>query len=725
MTAPTAAEFITIVVSWSIISALLPDQQLVVMDWLKNNHPAVITAAIFGLGFVIFLYASSSQFISYDAYWHLKMGQDLLSNGLSPEIDHYSFTFPNQPISSIPYLFQIILSIFVSIFGSPEGFQLLKMFSINIFMVAIYFYYKEIKAPWQIIFITLPYIFLFLLFRFNHIRAEIFDNALVIVALILYLRASKSFTHKNLAYIAVLQLFWVNYHVAILGYVIFFGLFLDKAIEIITRKDTAISWQRWTSWGLVIFVVGFANPEFNHPLFSVFNFSADWGFIVEYTPTNQISPNNPFFYAFWLVSGYIVISLILQRQYGLALVACIFAFQSWETIHVITISGIVVTCLLALSLAQVNFGEVFKAIKPTIRALVIVLGAAVAVSGILQSASKASLVNKIDNSSDLPDDIAQYLKKNYPQGGNIFNQMRHGGFLLYHLSPEFKVYIDGRTNILYPIDFTKRYADLYGPGQLTSITEEIDRYNIEFAIYPLETAWFPLTDRSNSMSAEFVGKNFILMSTRKNNFPLSSHAMFIPMCWQQPNQQELALEFARAQKILPRDSALLAPLETLLELHSNVSKEEVFSSNNSRNASSRYHKRLLGFAALELNSYEHAFEFFRSIQENNSLDSLMLAYAALNSQNYRATEEILLVTLSSAWAKLTKRNLSGTEQAIAVTLLENLNKHQALSSHLADQLDYMKKTLQVNFPSLELPLANVIPNSRCEATFSTITTAAN
>jgi hypothetical protein len=107
------------------------------MNWLKNNHATVITAAIFCLGFVIFLYASYSPFVSYDAYWHLKMGEDLLTKGLSPRVDHYSFTFPNQPISSIPYFFQVVLSLFVSAFGSPEGFQLLRMFSFCLFMLAV------------------------------------------------------------------------------------------------------------------------------------------------------------------------------------------------------------------------------------------------------------------------------------------------------------------------------------------------------------------------------------------------------------------------------------------------------------------------------------------------------------------------------------------------------------------------------------------------------------
>jgi len=695
------------------------------MNWLKDNHAAVITAAIFCLGLVIFLYASQSPFVSYDAYWHLKIGEDLLSNGLSPRVDHYSFTFANQPVSSVPYIFQIILSIFVSAFGSPEGFQLLKMFAFSLFLLAVYFYYREIKAPWQIILITLPYIFIFLLFRFNHIRAEIFDNVLIIVALILYLRAGKAFTHRNLAYIAVLQLLWVNYHVPILGYVIFFGLFLDKAIDIIARKDSAISWQLWTGWGFIIFAIGFMHPGFTHPLVAALNFSGEWSFVAELKPTNEVAPNSSLFYALWLVSGYIAISLVLQRQYGLALVCCIFAFNSWQAIHVITISGVIVTSLLALTLTRVNFAELFKTIKPGIRILVLSLGAGVAISGILHSASKAMDIHRMDNSHDLPADVVVYLKKNHPGGGNIFNRLRDGGYLLYHLSPQFKIYIDGRTNILYPIEFTKRFVALYGSKDFKPVSDEIDRYNIEYAIYPLKLALAPLTSSAHPMSVEYVSKAFFLLSRGENNFPLSSRILFFPMCWNHPNQQELAAERATGKQILPEDSVLLPLLETIVDLNNGVDPGTIFSSMGSHTSTSNYHKRLLGYAALDLEDYEHAFEFFRSIAENDTLDLLMLAYAALKNRNYRASEEILQVTLSKEWSELTARNLTSNEQAIAVTLLETLKTHQALSAQLEAGLAQMRNGLLQDRPSLELPLANVIPKGHCEKIFSTLSVGTN
>ena len=102
---------------------------------------------------------------------------------------------------------------------------------------------------------------------------------------------------------------------------------------------------------------------------------------------------------------------------------------------------------------------------------------------------------------------------------------------------------------------------------------------------------------------------------------------------------------------------------------------------------------------------------------------MILAYAALKNRNYRATEEILLVSLSKAWSKLTARNLNSKGQTIVVTILEILKTHQALSSQLEEQVTQIKESLLQDHPSLELPLANVIPNCHCEAIFSILSAA--
>ena len=54
--------------------------------------------------------------VSYDGYWHLKTGLDWLDHGLSLWLDHYSFTFNGEEISSpfspalVPALVRVTVS---------------------------------------------------------------------------------------------------------------------------------------------------------------------------------------------------------------------------------------------------------------------------------------------------------------------------------------------------------------------------------------------------------------------------------------------------------------------------------------------------------------------------------------------------------------------------------------------------------------------------------------
>ncbi len=696
------------------------------MNWLKNNHPAVITTAIFALGFAIFLYASFTEYVSYDAYWHLKMGQDLLGSGLSPRVDHYSYTHAGQAIASLPYLFQILLATFVSAFGTPEGFQLIKFFSFILLMAAVYGFYREVKTPWYIIAVTLPYLFLFVMYRYSHSRPEIFDNALVVLALVFYLKASASFSHRNLVAIAVLQLFWVNYHAPIIGYVIFFGLFLDKAIDILRQSPQAVTWQRWAGWGAVLFLIGFINPEFQHPLFSMLNVSGGWGQIVnELQNTAESVPNSSLFTLFFVVAAYLVIALAIQRQYGLALLSGIFAFQFWSAFSLVSMAGLVIFLLLAFSLSKVDFARVFKQISPAFANLLRFLTLVLAISGVFLSASKAKEFHENSNADDFPVDIVSYLKETYPQGGRIFNRLRDGGYLLYQLSPEFKIYIDGRTNVLYPIDFTRRYVSLYSAESGQSMTPEVNRYGIDFAIFPLNLALPAVGDNSNPLAVEYVSKHFVLMTSAHNYFPLASRIMYFPMCWRSGYQPGLADEYKKAQQILPPDSALTPILASLGKLNQSANAEAFFAAMDNAEIRSAYQQRLLGYIALETNLVKQALHYFGAIEELDSLDLLMMAYAALNDQNYDATENLLLTVLSESWVTLKKRELPDTELAIAVSLLEKLKQRRALSAESENYRLSITKSLLEKRPELKLPLDSIIPQGNCGRLFSAANSANN
>ena len=107
------------------------------------------------------LYAITSS-NGLDAYWHLKMGKDFWENGLSPFIDHYSFTFYGHEIKSPPVIFQSILYGFAHIFGDIYGlivFRIVYLFSI---CALILYSLKKVRVPVQGQLILVPILFYFI-----------------------------------------------------------------------------------------------------------------------------------------------------------------------------------------------------------------------------------------------------------------------------------------------------------------------------------------------------------------------------------------------------------------------------------------------------------------------------------------------------------------------------------------------------------------------------------
>jgi hypothetical protein len=50
--------------------------------------------------------------------------------------------------------------------------------------------------------------------------------------------------------------------------------------------------------------------------------------------------------------------------------------------------------------------------------------------------------------------------------GNILNEFEWGGFLVWHLAPKCRVFVDSRTELVYPDSLLSKYVDFYNdrPG---------------------------------------------------------------------------------------------------------------------------------------------------------------------------------------------------------------------------------------------------------------------
>jgi len=117
---------------------------MVWMSWIDEveKRKGLLIGGILLISISTLLHAVIRNPIAYDSFWHLQMGKDWVENGLSPWIDHYSFTFQGHPIKNPPIAFQVLLHFAVNELGVRAGFILVK--------VAVYFLILGAATFWGI-----------------------------------------------------------------------------------------------------------------------------------------------------------------------------------------------------------------------------------------------------------------------------------------------------------------------------------------------------------------------------------------------------------------------------------------------------------------------------------------------------------------------------------------------------------------------------------------------
>lgn len=657
---------------------------------------------VFLFSFIFLAILSLLPPVAFDSYWQLQMGKDLLDNGLSPYVDHYSFTHHGEKISGAPVIFQLFFASLVSFFGDTLGRYAFKLLYISLILVFIFKYFKQVKASWFVVFLILPFLSYFIFLRLM-VRPETISNVLIVMCLIFYLRARSSFTIKRLVPIGLLLLFWVNYHTPVFGYIIIFGLFVDKAMQKLVHHDDTFSWKQWFLWGGIIFFIGFINPQGQHFFISTITFlSSDFGqLIAEYTPAIQMYDQNKMVHILWILSIYFSLWSIFKRQYGFAVILIILTYYSWSLARLVPSAAIVNFLIIAFFLSQMSYAQLSSHFQPWLSKLILLLAIALSSVAYYSIFDVLSVDRKMRNNnsqniqSRFPGQIADYLKK-FHSGGNILNQIGIGGYLIYKLSPEYKVYIDGRTNILYPIEFTKHSISLRDPNKLKS---EIENEDIQFAVYK-NTAYSLWSFRDiDKLTINFADENFLLFSKpMKISFPLVSKLMVFPMCWKESNSSTLQHEIALAESTFKAQPFTLTSILAYYKQYlSSADKTRFIEKVEPENMQSDQLKRIVAYQALKNKQYNVSLRLFKALREQNDYDRLMLAYSMAMNEDF-ANAELMLDYLFFLNNKEKGSLLSDDKVAIMLHIFDIIKKGVPVNEMSPQLINQLNKGLkQINY----------------------------
>ena len=255
---------------------------------IPNHRGRVLNLLTLGAALIslaIILLTAMRDHVGFDVYWHLKMGQDWLSRGLSPWTDHYSFTYMGAVIKNPPVMFQALLYGAVQAFGEGLGVQ---------------------GRPS----LRIPYLLVLLL-----------SGVLPMIALI-----------------------WFRcwYHLPVIGYVIIAGYFLDCAIAQFRSRSGRQVWLSWQAAGAAMLGVSFLGPGFHSPLHWIISSSADWrSLIKEYAPLDPDVLSLAEMYGLLFVGMGPCVLAVLNRKAGSVLNCVVLTDAGFNMQRMVTPAGIV------------------------------------------------------------------------------------------------------------------------------------------------------------------------------------------------------------------------------------------------------------------------------------------------------------------------------------------------------------------------------------------------
>lgn len=425
---------------------------------------------------LIVLGSSFSKIADLDFWWHLKTGQIILQQKAFLYHDIYSFTAAGREYIDHEWLFQVIQYVTYSLVG-PAGITLLKsLILILIYCVNASVLQKNNISP----FLSTGVLILSIsgaLIRFIE-RPEIFTTLFLILTYVIIDSYLRNGQRRILFILPLLYLVWANTHAAVI-----LGLFLQMTFLaglLIESKLKKLNYPVYYSlqpsqlktlaifFGLSLLITG-VNPYGYRMLKVPFELTRiiDSG-ILKNQEWQQPSPILlPFFYVCLLFTFIVHITQFRRLHVIHFLFAAFLGYISLKYVRNVGIFCMMMPILVAPSLS------VLASKTNVVRWGTI--GAAVGLLFILLRAYPFEF--GIGEASYFPNQIVRFTKEENLQG-HMLNSYGFGGYLIWTLFPERKVFIDGRNEVYLPLlkRLHKESADSRGWNKLLA------DYKIEYAL---------------------------------------------------------------------------------------------------------------------------------------------------------------------------------------------------------------------------------------------------
>ena len=463
----------------------------------------IVPIVLFSMIFVLAVRQSVS--IDPDLWWHLKAGQQIIDTRSIPQTDDYSFTKQGSEWVAHEWLSEVIMDGIYRVTGLTG---LVTIFSL-IIVIALWLTYRRCEGrPYAAsIAIVLGAAASFPLFG---VRPQM----LTLLLASIYIALLEQLDKRRIWWLAPLMLLWVNLHAGFALGLALIGLYIVRAVldgewkhirplVIVLLVCTAVvplnpngfrmfsyPYETLTSPSMAAFIEEWASPDFHK---------------VTYLPL-----------AILLLSTFAAMALSPTRprlgEIFLVLITALAALRSIRHIPIFSLFAAPVFAKHLWAIAKERGWDKLltgEEVRPTgvkllINILVLLAPVVLAVTRVWHFTSHQRNYESIRN----PVAAVEFLKSQRLPGP-IYNRYGWGGYLIYQLYPEYRVYIDGRADVYGDAFFTEAMQMYDGVGNWK---EPLDRYGVQTVIIDTNVALSTLLRSDNEWSKVYEDDQAVIFT---------------------------------------------------------------------------------------------------------------------------------------------------------------------------------------------------------------------
>ncbi len=414
---------------------------------------------------------------SFDLWLHLKTGQLVLNQGF-PKTDPFSYTIKNSGWIAHEWLFGLIFYSLYQVVGSV-GLVLIKVKLVLAIIAGVYFSNEQSRRNFWI---SMPLLFVAILAsRFRLLLRPHLFSFLFLALYYLAYRRWREGQRKWLLLFPLIMVFWSNIHAgSVFGLVFLALVFLGELILsfISWGPEQALERGKLVQWLLISLLTGAAaliNPYGYHTLLLPFTLRSMQDIpllkLVEWLPF-PLSGHYLLYGYFALVSLWLFVrvkklspvAILLYGFYAVLLLSARRGVPYWAFLTIPFIED----SFQGLSVRKIADSpwRIFFVTQVVGLAMVIISLVIVIRPHPIYRFGWGVRYDKI------PRKAADFVIRENIRG-RMFNSYKLGGYLIWRLSPERKVFLDGRASL---------YQDLFRRRSAYNVEQMIDYYGADYLI---------------------------------------------------------------------------------------------------------------------------------------------------------------------------------------------------------------------------------------------------